>query len=322
MPIGSGAVYVAANFPAVPSNFIWAPMPQIDDEHIVLRPTAPLTNVNYSSAAWTGADRCSATGGLLMQVPMPSDYILPNDNTNSSSVFLAADGRSLIHAQPVARCTAGGAATALVKWNPVDIYGDGRAGSHGGSGLSAIGGSIRVGELRPGSQGPKHALKVNVDSREMLYPCTVGADCFRWPALAADSQAVGYYGSLATSPNPAMKMGSLLAIPASKDISTLGLETEPGKQLAWTLQNYGAYIVDSTGGPAFALNAENGPDGSLRTQFKADWGFDLEQRVQGATPWVRDMQRLVQALYVVNNNSPTSIGGGGTPRQPLAPSLQ
>ncbi|MFC3109201.1 hypothetical protein ACFOFO_14720, partial [Undibacterium arcticum] len=103
---------------------------------------------------------------------------------------------------------------------------------------------------------------------------------------------------------------------------TLGLETEPGKQLAWTLQNYGAYIVDSTGGPAFALNAENGPDGSLRTQFKADWGFDLEQRVQGATPWVRDMQRLVQALYVVNNNSPTSIGGGGTPRQPLAPSLQ
>ncbi|MFD2270369.1 hypothetical protein ACFS07_02445 [Undibacterium arcticum] len=44
--------------------------------------------------------------------------------------------------------------------------------------------------------------------------------------------------------------------------------------------------------------------------------------MQGATPWVRDMQRLVQALYVVNNNSPTSIGGGGTPRQPLAPPLQ
>ena len=122
MPIGSGAVYVPANLPAVPGGDIWAPMPQIDDERIVLRPTAPLTNINYSSAAWTGADRCGATGGLLTQVPMPSDYIIPNSNTNSSAVFLAADKRSLIHTQPVARCTAGGSATALVKWNPVDIY--------------------------------------------------------------------------------------------------------------------------------------------------------------------------------------------------------
>jgi hypothetical protein len=115
-----------------------------------------------------------------------------------------------------------------------------------------------------------------------------------------------------------MKMGALLAIPASKAITTLGLETEPAKQLAWTLQNYGAYIVDDTYAPGFFLNAEVGPAGSVITQFKNDYGFAIEQKVQGNTPWMRDMQRLSKALFVVNNNSPTQIGGGGTPRQPLA----
>jgi hypothetical protein len=33
------------------------------------------------------------------------------------------------------------------------------------------------------------------------------------------------------------------------------------------------------------------------------------------------MQRLIQALYLVDNNGPNSIGGGGTPLQPPAPPL-
>jgi hypothetical protein len=188
--------------------------------------------------------------------------------------------------------------------------------------MSAIGGSIRVGELRPGQQGPKHALKANVYAKQAIFRCTSWNNCYRWPANAADSYAVGFYGTNGNNQNSAMKMGVLLAIPASVDLAKLGLETEPAKQLAWTMQNYGAYIVDDTYGPAFALNAENGPDGSVRQQFKADWGFDLEQRVINNTSWTRDMQRLVKALHVVNNNSADSIGGGGTPRQPLAPAFR
>jgi hypothetical protein len=120
-----------------------------------------------------------------------------------------------------------------------------------------------------------------------------------------------------------MKMGALLGIPATVNIANLGLETEPGKQLAWTLQNYGAYIVDTyKSGPAYAFNAENGPDGSLRAQFKADWGYDFEQRAGDASgaalPWTRDIQKLIQAVYVVDNNALGSVGGGGAPRQPLA----
>jgi hypothetical protein len=118
-----------------------------------------------------------------------------------------------------------------------------------------------------------------------------------------------------------MKMGALLAIPASTLVTTLGLETEPARQLAWTLQNYGAYIVDDTYAAGFFLNAEVGPAGSVITQFKSDYGFAMEQKVQGNTPWMRDMQRLSKALFVVNNNSSTNIGGGGIPRQPLAPEI-
>jgi hypothetical protein len=323
MPIGSSAQYVAANLNPTPGGDVWAPVPQVDDEIIILKPTAPLTNVNYSDAAWTGKNRCSATGGLLFQAPIPTNYLVPHNNANGSAVILAADGRTLIHTQPFTRCTSGAAATALVRFPAVDLYGTGHGGSHGGSGLSAIGGSIRLGELRPGQQGPRHALKVNVYAREALARCSSYASCYRWPATAADSYAVGHYGSNAPSNVPTgMKMGALLAIPASVNIGSLGLETEPARQLAWTLQNYGSYIVDDTWGPAFALNAETGPDGNKRSEFRADWGFDLEQRVNGNTPWTRDMQRLMRALHLVDNNGPSSIGGGGTPRQPLAPAFK
>jgi hypothetical protein len=167
----------------------------------------------------------------------------------------------------------------------------------------------------------KHALKVNVNSTRDLYNCSTNADCFRWPALTSDSGSTSDYGSYNNNQNTAMKMGSLLAIPASVNIANLGLESEPGRQMAWTLQNYGAYIVDSTGGLSFGISAEVSPDGSMHDQFKADYGYDFEQRVNDNTTWSRDLQKLVDALYVVNNNTATSIGGGGTPRQPLAPAI-
>lgn len=317
-PIGSGAVYVAANLPTNPGNNIWAKMPGIDDEHIVQTPTAPLTSINVSSAAWSGKNRCAATGGLLVKVPMPTNWIVPHTSSNSSSTFLLADGRTIIQTQPLARCAAGGPATSLVKFAAVDLYGPGITGAHGGSGMSAIGGTIRVGELRPGSTGPRHVLKLTVYAKEALYNCKTRSDCSRWPAVTSDSYAVGFYGSSNSNSNTAMKMGALLAIPVSKVLTTLGLETEPAKQLAWTLQNYGAYIVDDTYAPGFFLNAEVGPAGSVITQFKNDYGFAIEQKVQGNTPWMRDMQRLSKALFVVNNNSSANIGGGGTPLQPLA----
>ena len=322
MPIGSGAVYVPANISDNPAPGSWVRMPQMDEEHIVIRPDSPLTTINYSSAQWSGANRCAATGSALLQVPIPSDYVVPHNIENSSAAFLMADKRTIAQTQPFARCNVGSAATAFVKFPNVDIYGDGRTGAHGGSGLSAIGGSLRIGELRPGSQGPTHALKVNVYAKQALFKCTSSADCYRWPANNADGYAVGHYGVESNNGNRAMKMGALLALPASMNIAGLGLETEPAKQIAWTLQNYGAYVVDDTWAPQFAFNAETGPDGSFKNQFKADYGVDFEQLTTSTTAWSRDVRRLVRAMSVVDNNGPSSIGGGGSPRLPLAAAVQ
>jgi hypothetical protein len=167
----------------------------------------------------------------------------------------------------------------------------------------------------------KHALKINVYAKEELYNCSIRTDCYRWPALTSDSGSVDWYGTANNNQNTAMKMGSLLAIPASVSIAGMGLETEPGKQIAWTLQNYGGYIVDDSYGPSFDLSGEDGPDGSITTQFQNDYGYPMEQRVNSNTAWSRDMQKIAHALYVVDNNTATSIGGGGTPRQPLAPAI-
>jgi hypothetical protein len=322
MPIGSGAIYVPANLPAVPGGYTWAPMPKIDEERIILRPLAPVAAIFYNGAGWSGANRCSGSGSPLASVPIPSEYIVPNDAENESATYLLADNRTIVQSQPLARCSAGSYATSLVVWPPIDIHGDGIPGAHGGSNLSAFGGSLRVGEMRAGGQAPHHALKVIVDATVSLYKCTTTAQCYRWPASTADGYAIGWYGSKNPSQSAAVKMGALLAIPSSVDISTLGLETEPGKMLAWTLQNYGAYIVDDTYQDGFGFAIENGPNGSFRSQFLANYGFDFPAVVRDDTPWVRDNQRLVRALSVVDNNGPDSIGGGGTPRQPLALPLQ
>ena len=167
--IGSAASYVPAGLSGSPRSDAWAPMPMADTEHIVLTPSAPLTDLRYSSAGW-GGNRCSTSGSLLASVPIPTTYTVPSSNTNDSSAFLLPDGRSIVQTQPFARCSSGGYATSLVTFPTVDLYGDGITGSHGGSGLSAIGGSLRVGELRKGGAAPPHALKVLVDAAYELQP--------------------------------------------------------------------------------------------------------------------------------------------------------
>lgn len=323
LPIGSGARYVPADIdPITHDTNEWAAALYIDPEHIVLRPTAPLTSVYFNGAGWSGGDRCRIEGGELMRVPIPADYVVPSDGENSSTSFLMPDRRTLKQTQPFARCVAGRHATSWTTMRDEDLYGPGIEGAHGGSALSAIGGSLRVGELRPGdATGPRHALKAVVYAKREIYRCRVDNDCYRWPAGTADGYAVGWYGTIGNNSNFAMRMGALLAIPAAVDIGAMGLETEPARKLAWTLQNYGAYIVDDTYGEGFALAAEDGPDGSFRAQFKADWGFDIAVLARDDTPWRRDIRRLQSALYVVDNNAANSIGGGGTPRQPLAPEI-
>lgn len=321
MPIGTAARYVPANISGRPGGGDpWTSMPYADEDVIVLRPDAPMVAVRES--AWAG-DRCQVISGrVFATVPIPVNYTNPSSNHNMAAAVLMPDRQTLVQIQPLTRCNAGGNATSIVRWPDANIRGDGIAGAHGGSGMSSIGGTLRVGELRPGQLGPRHALKLIIFMRE-AYRCGSFNNCYRWPALTADGYALGHYGSSAVNAgNAALKMGALLAIPACKKLTELGLETEPARQLAWTLQNYGGYVVDDSWGAQFGFATETGPDGSFVDQFQSDYGYAFSQRIIGNTPWMRDVQRLVEALYVVDNNGPGSIGGGGTPLQPLAPDAQ
>jgi hypothetical protein len=346
MPIGSGANYAAAglHYTTTPnSTEYWYDMPQSDRERIVLTPSAPLTNVYISTVGWSGGDRCAATGGLFFAAPIPASYLVPNSTYNNGAAILLADGMTIVQTQPFTKCAGYSYATtmqvpwSLSAWEYNLQSGDGILGAHGGSDLATLGGTIRLGELRPGTQ-MRHALKVNVYSAADLGLCAGNFNaCFMWPAATADGYAAnsgGGYGSATNNTNSAMKMGALLAIPANVNINNIGLQSIPGLMLAWTLQNYGAYIVDSRSGPGFDFSIEDGAAGSKADEFQADYGFPFDGRLGYTTltnssgqptpqaQWVSDVRMIIDYLRVVSNNSPTAIGGGGTPLQALAPPFQ
>jgi hypothetical protein len=346
MPVGTGARYVAADmhFTTTPnSTEYWYDMPLSDHERIVLTPSAPLTNVYISNVGWSGGNRCPAQGPVFFQAPIPAAYVVPNSTDNNGAAILLADGMTLVQTQPFTRCSGYSYATTMQVPAPLTAWeynlqtGDGRLGAHGGSDLSTLGGTIRLGELRPGTQ-MRHALKILVDSTTSLGLCTGDfSACYTWPAAVADSWAANAgsgYGSATGNTNSYMKMGALLAIPASVNLNAIGLQSVPGKMLAWTLQNYGAYIVDSTGGPGFDIAIEDGAAGSKDDEFQADYGFPFDGRLGYMTltgssgqptpqaQWVSDVRLIIDYLSVVANNTATSVGGGGTPLQPLAAPFQ
>ncbi len=308
--IGKGATYKPAGLkPAKEMGYLLA-----EEDIIVMTPTAPSTKVHLNTADWVpGADRCDTTGPVLFSVPIPKDFVVagtwPDNVTPNSCVsILSADGRTVIQTQPFARCTAGMPATSHYLVDRVDLYGTSATGCHGGSGLSGLAGTLRMGEMMPGSGHVRHALKVEMDGSNYAVCLTPGT-CFRWPAVQADWASASYTGT-----NPDLKPGALLALLATLDIKSLGLKTGAAKELAWTLQHYGAYVIDNTGWDIYAIAVERGTsseyNGRYVEEFKDKWGFDFAP----ANPnnnWSKDIATIFAALQVVTNNSPTSIGGPG-----------
>lgn len=236
--------------------------------------------------------------------------------------------RTILQTQPFQVCPGGyattgvitrdGEAPALSRQEDVDIYGDGYYGAHGGSGLSAIGGAIRVGELAPGSGPIRHALKISIPCKQYLFYAHETENGYRWPARKRDSRAKTNY----TGTEPEAKIGCLRAIPPEVDLESLGLETEPGRKIAWTLRNYGAYQVEEVPWARIMIVAEAGPAGNVVEEFKKDWGYDFITTDKEGNPWFRDLIRIMAHLQIVTNNGPERIGGGGEPLQPLAPPFE
>eukprot|EP00026_Physarum_polycephalum_P015502 Phypoly_transcript_16202.p1 GENE.Phypoly_transcript_16202~~Phypoly_transcript_16202.p1 ORF type:complete len:272 (+),score=54.71 Phypoly_transcript_16202:108-818(+) len=127
-------------------------------------------------------------------------------------------------------------------------------------------------------------------------------------------------------------MGSLLALSTSINIDNMGLETIPGKMIAWTLQNYGGYVADNTAWNVYGLAVEQGPAGNVSREF-LQWNLGEIMNRNKSNAWGRDMDRIFLNLSVVDNwtfdlyNNTVKISngaqgaGGGAPLQKWAPAF-
>ncbi|NJK85632.1 MAG: PKD domain-containing protein [Bacteroidales bacterium] len=323
MPIHNSAEYV-------PSAIQEAGIFEVDEDVIITFPNEPVMNVETNYAEWGGGDRCPDEGPVLSKGPIPSWFIYDQNvwigrTPNAGAAILKPTGE-IIQTQPFAKCNENYATSRyMLGIGKCQLKGECIEGAHGGSGMSSIGGAIRVGEFSKGEIN--HVLKINLWGKENIYG---GGTGHRWPATHADGgyNVPGHFNQYAGT-NPEVVMGSLLAIHKdvnlhSLDSNALGLETVPGLIIARTLQKYGAYLVDNTGQDAYAIITEHGPMGTVTDEFKDLYGYtmnkigDLKQWA-----WGRDIDRIFKNLYVVVNNDPDNIGGGPTQSEdrlaPFAP---
>ncbi|NJN38678.1 MAG: hypothetical protein HC790_08090 [Acaryochloridaceae cyanobacterium CSU_3_4] len=306
MPIGSLADYMPAKIkPALRFT--------ADQEYIFRLKARDPYRPLYKYGSWK--KRCSGKKRPMGKLPIPDDLIVPDARKgytpNNTAAFLLPNGRTIVQVGVLARCQKGGP---IYGWRfpNVDIYGMGMGGTHGGSGLSAIGGSIRRGELTS-DQPIRHTLKVLLWGKKYLY-YSKKIPGYRWPADRADKYAPKQYRGT----NPQFVQGSLLAIPPQVTVESLKLQTQPGKKLFHALQDYGAYVVDDSAWDAYGFAVEKG----VPTEFQEAYGYRFEYfKGSHKNPFHTDIVKLFNALHIVTNNDLRSVGGGGTPRVPLAPPL-
>jgi hypothetical protein len=332
LPIGSAAAYVPAGIGVATAAGM-----TVDEDVIVQRPTAPLKPVVQNDAGWDQAKtRCgSLQAGRLVYpdpVPVPADFSTDpgylGSTPNMSAAILMPDGQTIRQTQPFHVCGPGGTLTSQYRFPDENIAsGAGIAGAHGASGMSSIGGTVRVGELLPGGT-IRHALKINLYGRRNYYYDRRDAfPGYRWPARSADgyageaSSACAYGGSV-----PALRIGALVALRPEFPVETL--LTEPARILARAFRDYGAYVVDDTCWDVYGLTTEWGPDGRVVDEFRAAWGFPIETSARATCTdasreclWAQDMARVFTSLQVVDDNAPGNVGGAGTRRAAPAPAV-
>ncbi len=310
MPIGSAAEFQYADLGAAANV-------GVDVQHLLeLNADDPVREF-YGSPGWEPV-RCGGDDALGFSLPIPDDWIVPDVGDspygytpNGTFAFRLPDSDDIAEGNMVSRCEPGGRVY-VPKWKRYpdnrkiqSLRGDGlQGGGQGASGLSALGGTIRKGELTD-DEPIRHALKINPYADVYCY-YSEEIPGFRWPAVSADRYAPGQYSGT----NPEIVMGSLFAIPRGITAECLGLESPAARKLFFTLQNYGAYFTEDAAWDVWDLIVER----DVEVEFQEAFGISMSDKL-----WRDDVNKLMQSLYVVVNNGPESVGGGGEPLQPLAP---
>lgn len=329
VPIGDRALYVPAGIGLPVSRGM-----TVDEDIVILEEDAPLKAVVRNSAGWDRSrTRCGSVEGESIwpdPVPIPDHFSTDPGylglTPNMSGAVLMPDGETVRQTQPLHICGPGGTATSQYVFPDAHLRtGDGIRGAHGGSGMSSLGGTLRVGELVPGGV-IRHALKVNLYARKYLsYSVDEPNPGFRWPAVTADGYAgradhgCAYGGQVS-----GLKMGALLALKPDFDLALV--RTEPARILAQALIDYGAYVVDDTCWDVVAIATEWGPAGRVVEEFERVWGWPLEtstlptctSEIQECR-WAKDMAAIFSHLHVIDDNRIDQPGGAGNRRRPAAP---
>ncbi|MFS4418518.1 hypothetical protein [Maribacter sp. 2307ULW6-5] len=312
MPLGSDAVYKDANFE--PAGNVG-----VDTQHIIILSDDDPTYPVWNSPSFQ-ANRCSGTDYLGFDLKFPKDLIIADAGSspygltpNSNYAILDPSDQMMVEGSRISRCIADGPIH-LPEWKRfennrtrISYLGDGLegAGGQGASHLSALGGTIRLGEL-VGDEPIRHVIKINPWAEKYLH-YSDEVPGFKWPAQSADNYAPTIYNRNA---DPDIVMGSLFAIPRDVTAEDLGLETEAAKKLLYTLQHYGTYFTEDTYWDTWDLIVEE----YVAREFEEAYGFGMESDL-----WKAEINKLMTALHVITNNTENTIGGGGEPVAPLAP---
>ncbi|GAA1735603.1 discoidin domain-containing protein [Luedemannella helvata] len=314
-PIGSGAVYERTYLRA--------------EDKVALEPNTfahPARAGSYATYTLRGPDggaydadgvtyggRCRGTANLG-PVLFPRSTVIGDAvvaptyaSPGNATAVVYPDGRTLLQLRSAARCGAdsephGNRAT------EADLYGDGTYGGHAGSGLSSIGGQLAPGELS-GPAPIAHALQLGVWAQKYLaYEPDDDQPGFRWPADRNDADAATVYCTLEPcrdAPDRRLKMGALLAINPSLTMDHVRLTNPAAIKIFEALRDFGGYVVADTYAPTNQLGID---------------AAALNEVDQDDPAWRRDVRAIFNHLWLVDNNAPDRIGGGGTPRvAPPAP---
>lgn len=299
-PIGANAVLVDARLGfanAWQNGNITA-----DPIHIGVNPSDPVKTMTSTAGQ----------GSRSVRVPASMTH---NGQLNGCAVFLDSSDPSKVHQGQPLNLSAGGNPTVqyLIPTTAVGITGTEVAGTHGGSFLSALLGTIRAWEydlMATDEFVLQHALAVNVDCYRYAAGVPQGkTQGYRYPATTQDSYwqrtADGYGQAAGANPAPGMGMGTLLTTPNGYDLTYL---TNPyARAIARAFQGFGGYIVDDTHWHVYALSVERARSAAFEALPAA---------------FHSQMQTLFQDLVYVDNNSASNIGGGGSfrvaPPAPLA----
>ena len=302
-------------------------------------PTRNNSNCNASAPSSNLQCHCDVAPNApqIGVVQLPRNWTSSKTGNNGMAV-LKSDNLTVFQTQPAYRCVENGALLSKREGCPQDypanvsIRAGGIAtayGAHGGSGLSVLGGTVRLHEIAPDTPVTSiaHVIKLELWGHAYYYrgPKLGGAALqnatianggrtqYVWPATGSDSCSLHYSDTknVYNGTSPHLAPGALLAIPSATP--PLALATMLGRKIERALRDFGGYLVDDTAHDSGAICFEDGAEVAVARMYN----FTLD--TEGGE-WYDDQLKIFKALHAVVNNAPDAVGGGGERRRPpLAP---